>query len=87
MSRELFICSFCGELTTFNKHKEALPGRVFHTFTKCDRCGQRVTVFVSDPDIRALMIKQQSTPPGRKKVKTAEKINHKVAALRKELGL
>lgn len=74
MAEQLFKCGFCDELTPLIMRKDKLGEGIQHNYAECKHCKGKVTHSYTNKRIRGLMVRQQHTKQGKKKVELAELI-------------
>ena len=83
MSKQLFQCSYCNELTPLIMKKDKLDEGVQHNYAECKQCKGKVTHSYTNNRIRSLMVRQQHTKQSKKKGELAELILKEMDALKK----
>ncbi|MFD1899234.1 hypothetical protein [Enterococcus termitis] len=86
MSKKLVTCGKCGEYTPVVYRTKYLGSGIQHTYAVCQSCGDKVTVYYTDKELRQLLKRQEKTPYGPKKVALAETINNKMNELKERYG-
>jgi DNA-directed RNA polymerase subunit RPC12/RpoP len=86
MNDQLFKCVLCGKPTRFVRKSEKVRDDVVHDFAECEKCGGKVTIMYTNRHIRGLLVKQQNTKPGKRKVALAEEIQSKMDLLKQEMA-
>ncbi|MGH1804731.1 hypothetical protein [Enterococcus gallinarum] len=81
MTEELFECGKCGDLTPLVKGIEYLGNEIKHEFFTCQKCHSKTTILVSDKTLRNMLLKQQNTKPGKRKIELAQRITERVEML------
>lgn len=85
MSKQLFECGICGQLTQLIKKSEQLENGIKHEFAECEKCKEKTTIFYSDKIIRSLLLKQKHMKPGKRKTKLSIEIQNRMNKLRQEM--
>ena len=74
MAQQLFQCGVCEGLTPLVKKQDNLDGGIHHNYAECQCCEAKITINYTNKHIRGLLVRQQNTKPGKKKVELAELI-------------
>lgn len=85
MTKQLFECGICGQLTQLIKKTEQLENGIKHEFAECEKCKGKTTIFYTDKTIRNLLLKQKHTKPGKYKTKLSIEIQNRMNELRREM--
>jgi len=86
MNDQLFKCGLCGKPTHFVRKSETIKDDVKHDFAECEKCGGKATIMYTNRHIRGLLVKQQNTKPGKRKVALAKEIQSKMDILKQEMA-
>jgi hypothetical protein len=56
---EVFCCKACGGTTPLTYKTDAIQEDIEHTYAECQQCGEKVTVYYTDTNIRNMLDRQR----------------------------